>query len=167
MMVAMKLRSSIAFHGSPDQVLGLLAEEGFREQVARSAGAETAEAQVRVAEDGGSVTVIESRQPTSGMPALATKFLGEHLAVRQEEHWTPDGRGTLSVTFPGQPGQVSGVLALSEDGGRTVQSLEADIAVRIPLVGGKVEALIGQMLEYVLGVQEQVGNRRLAGDPPR
>ena len=42
--------------------------------------------------------------------------------------------------------------------------MAGDIKVRIPLVGGKLEGLIGDMLERALKTEQRVGRAWLAGD---
>lgn len=163
MMSTMRFTKSIELPGPIVEVREMLLDADFREEVARRAGA--VEVEVTVDRDGErTVARIETRQPTTGMPAIATKFLGDQLAVRQEERWhSPDG-GDLEITIPGQPGRVDGTVRLAERAGVTVQTVEADIAVRIPLIGGKVEKLIGSVVGQVLQLQAQVGAERL-GSP--
>ena len=156
----MRFHKEIELHGGLDEVRELLLDPGFREQVAREAGA--VEVAVQVTRDGDTAhAVIDTEQPTTGMPSLATRFLGGRLAIHQEEDWSSPTGGSLEVTIPGQPGRITGTVALTERDGLTVQTVDADVSVRIPLVGGKVEKLIGSVLGHVLKLQAQVGNERL------
>lgn len=158
----MKFHKSTELNGSPDEVRELLWDSSVREEVALEAGSHSATVSVDE-QTSGTTVVINSRQPTSGFPAAAIKFIGSELAITQEERWTsPDGGG-LTVSIAGQPGKVSGRISLSERNGVTVHTVEADITVRIFLVGPKVEKVIGEILGNVLTLQAKVVNRHLAG----
>lgn len=157
----MRFHKAIEFTGSFDRVRELLLDPDFREEVAREAGAEEVVVSVDAQSSGSAVAMIDTRQPTTGMPALATKFLGGELAVHQEERWATPESGTMLVTIPGQPGRVEGTVTLEDRNGVVVQTVDADITVKIPLVGGKVEKLIGSVVGHVLKIQEQTANERL------
>lgn len=158
----MKFHKTTTLNGSLDEVRSLLLDPQFREEVALAAGSKTATVSVDEKGSGAAVVAIDSRQPTSNLPAAAVKYLGPELAIRQEERWSSGGSGTLSVSIPGQPGNVEGRITLRESNGATVHTVEADITVRIFLVGGKVEKVIGNIVDHVLTTQATVGNRRLA-----
>ena len=57
-------------------------------------------------------------------------------------------------------------MRLSERDGRTTQLVDAEAKARIPLVGGKIEAVICRALGSVLKLQEQVAAERLGSGPP-
>ena len=48
-------------------------------------------------------------------------------------------------------------VALVESGDTTTETVELDVSVRIPLVGGKIEAMIADMIGHALDVEHQVG----------
>ena len=162
MMWPMKLHESVELPGPLERVHELLLEPSFREEVARRSGAQEVTVSVD-REAGASVVTVDSRQSTSGMPAMATRFLGDQLAIHQVERWTSEESGTITVTIPGQPGQVEGTLRLAERGGVTAQTVQAEVTVKIPLVGGKVEKLIASVVGHVLALQAEVGAERLGG----
>lgn len=157
----MRFQETIEFQGSLAQVRDLLADTSFREEVARKAGASQASATMSAHEDGHTIT-IDSRQPTSQWPSIVAKFLGDNVAIRQEERWN-SAAGELSVTIPGQPVNVVGTLGLVERDGHTVQTVDADVSVKVPFVGGKIEGLVVDVLGHVLTLQARVGNERLQG----
>lgn len=157
----MKFQMATEFNGSVDQVRPLLLDPDVREEVALEAGSERAS--VVVDDQGaGTTVVIDTRQSTKGLPSAAIKFIGTELAINQAEHWTSHDAGTLTVTIAGQPAKVSGRIGLRERQGVTVHTVEADINVRIFLVGPKVEKIISEILGNVLTLQAAVVNRHLA-----
>lgn len=58
---------------------------------------------------------------------------------------------------------MKGTLTLSPLAGGTVQTTEAEIKVAIPLLGGKVETLLGRILGHLLKLQGRLGADWLAG----
>ena len=58
---------------------------------------------------------------------------------------------------------IGGLVSLAADGAATVQTVDVDIDVHMPLFGKKVEKLIGQVLGNLLKLQGRVGNDWLAG----
>jgi len=151
----------IRFPGNAEVVVAMLTDKAFRERVAQEAGA--ASYSVVVEETGQGVkSVIDTSQPTDGLPGVAAKFLGSTFDIHQEEVWSSTTAGLLTVTIPGKPGTVNGTVSLAEHGKETVQTVHAEIKVGIPLIGGKVEAIIGSALGRVLKIQQRVGGEWLA-----
>lgn len=158
----MKFHKEIRFTGDLETVFAMLADKAFREKVAETAGADTW--QVTVEERGaGAHAVVDTSQSTAGFPGPAVKVLGSHFDIHQEEEWTSPTEGTMLVTIPGKPGSVHGTVTLRQVGSEVVQTVDADIKVGIPLVGGKIEKLIGSAVGSVLRTQESVGADWLAG----
>ena len=89
--------------------------------------------------------------------------IGKQLTINQVEKWTSTEGGTLEVTIPGAPGHIKGTINLTEQDGITVQTVTADIKVRVPLVGKQFEKLIGQILGNILKLQGRVANETLSG----
>lgn len=151
----MKFSKSITFTAPPERVFALLGDRDFREEVCRVAGAESYDVSVETTASGLDST-IETRSPVDGMPSVVKKFLGSSLTLRQTESWDSPNSGTISVSIPGTPGEIFGTLQLAPGPGGAVQTVEADIKVGIPLVGRKIEAMIGSGLGHVLKVQARV-----------
>ena len=149
----MRVTKTIELPGTLEVARAILHDPDFREQVAREAGASEVSVDVSTAADGTAVATVDTAQPTTGMPSLATKFLGRELRIHQEERWASATDGTLVVEIPGQPGRVDGTVTLAESGGVTTQTVDAQIKVSIPLLGGKIEKLIGSVLGHVLKIQ--------------
>ena len=69
---------------------------------------------------------------------------------------------SIELAIPGKPAQAVGTLALTETGGTTTETVRLDVTVRIPLVGGKVETMIADMVGYALDKEHEVGVEWLA-----
>jgi hypothetical protein len=58
---------------------------------------------------------------------------------------------------------LKGGIALVEDGDGTVEKVTGDLVVKVPLVAGKLEKLISDMLVDALETEAKVGREWLAG----
>ncbi len=157
----MRFRKEIFFPGTVAEVRELLVDPEFRNAVAAESGSTGAETTVEETSRG-VLLRTESRAPTADLPGFARPFLGDELVIRQEEHWVSDDRAELDVTLPGKPVSMKGTLTLEPSGEGTVQVTEAELKVKVPLVGGKAETLMGKILGNLLKLQGRVGAERLS-----
>ena len=112
----------------------------------------------RIAMNGDGMDVrIEQAHGTDRIPGFAQKLVGSEIRFVQQETWESPSGADLHVTIPGKPGDMTGTLTLSESGGVTTYTAEVAIKVSIPLVGGKIESLIADMLRKALLAEGQVG----------
>jgi len=109
--------------------------------------------------DGG-VTVVTTQVLRAGqLPALVSQFHRGDLAIQREERWTPviDGTANAVITgsIAGAPVSVTGCgeLTPSKSGARL--AFDADVVVRVPLVGGKLENFIGNQLIELLKAEQR------------
>ena len=162
MMSAMKFSQEIRYAAGADTVFAMLGEQAFRDRVCEASGTLTHTVQITPS-DAGMNVVIDQTLPADGIPSFAKKIVGDKFQVVQNESWTSPTRADLEVTIPGKPGQLRGTITLAESGGETVETVAGDIKVSIPLVGGKLEALIGDLLASALRTEGKVGRSWLNG----
>ncbi|MDX6371931.1 MAG: hypothetical protein QOD98_919, partial [Nocardioidaceae bacterium] len=117
---------------------------------------------VSVGQDrGGKKVVVDKVQAAQGIPGFARKFVGDEIQLVQTEYWSDIETARVEVVIPGKPGQMSGTVTLREAGGTTTETVQMDIRVGIPLVGGKIESLISDLLRKALRVENAVGRQYL------
>jgi Protein of unknown function (DUF2505) len=99
----------------------------------------------------GSVTVAISEDVRhERLPGLVAKFYPRDWQVVQSETWSPIGeglvRGEVSIASHGAPGSGFGtaLLAPARNGSRL--ECTATVEFKVPLVGGKIESLLGRQL---------------------
>ena len=68
------------------------------------------------------------------------------------------------MSIPGKPGQMTGTVRLVGDADGTTETVAGSVRVNMPLVSGKAESLIAQMLGKALRAEHTVGREWLA-DP--
>lgn len=158
----MRFSKEIFFPGTVAEVRAMLVDPEFRNAVAAESGSTSAETLVEETSRG-ALLRTESRAPTADLPGFSRPFLGDELVIRQEEHWVSADRAELDVTIPGRPVSMKGTLSLVPSGDGTVQTTEAELNVKVPLVGGKAETLMGKVLGNLLKEQGRIGADWLAG----
>lgn len=155
-----RLVHEMTYDAPADAVLAMLADPAFREEVCDYQRVLRKTVTVD-GEPGDFEVTIDQYQPAKGLPSFATKLVGDEINIVQQESW--DGRtGQVTVTIPGKPGEMTGTARLAESGGTTTETVEMTIKVSIPLVGGKIEGLVADMLLKALKAENHVGREYLA-----
>ncbi|MCD4533912.1 DUF2505 domain-containing protein [Nocardioides sp. cx-169] len=153
----------LTYDAPPERVAAMLRDADFRREVCTAIGMSRAEVSVSVPEDSDSAEIVlDQWQPTASLPAFARKLVGEETHIVQTESWAGAARGDIVVTIPGKPGDMSGTAVLTEEAGVTTETVALTITVGVPLVGGKIEALIGDMLLDALKTENRLGRDYLS-----
>jgi hypothetical protein len=96
--------------------------------------------------------------PRDLLPAIATQFHRGDMRIGRREVWSPvadeGATGTIDCSIVGAPATMAGKSRLSPTGSGARMDLHAEVEVRIPLVGGKLETFIGGQLTNLL-IEEQ------------
>ena len=146
------------------EVLAMLLDPAFREAVCASQEALSHTVSVSSPTPPATVEVTQ-RQDTSDTPGAARKVIGDSVETVQREEWESDSAARLEISIPGKPGHLRGRISLTDHGdGTSTERFDAEVKVNIPLVGGKLEGLIGKVLGSGLRRERETGLRWLAGD---
>ncbi len=158
MMGAMKkLTKHLTYDAPAAAVAAMLDDPAFREAVLER------QQVVRGSVDiDGDVARIEQVRSGDDIPSFARKFVGDEIVIVQTETWTSPTEAKVELAIPGKPGEAVGTLVLVESGGTTTETVALDVSVRIPLVGGKIETMIADMVGHALDREHQVGVEWLA-----
>lgn len=157
-----RLRQELTYDAPLAAVAAMLRDPGFREEVCRRQRVVSQRVEVTVDGDAAEVEV-ERVQAVTGVPAFAAKVVGDEITVVQRETWHDLHRGDYAVGIPGKPGQIRGTVTLQEADGRTVETVDLEVTVSVPLLGGKLEGLVVELLGKALRKEHEVGAARLAG----
>ena len=147
----------LTYDASLEEVSAMLTDPAFRERVLERMRVVRGSVTV---EDG--VVTIDQVQASSGLPSFATKLVGEEIRIVQVEAWRTREHADVEVTIPGKPGEMAGTATLAEAGGRTTERVDLEVTVRLPLVGGKIEGLVADMLGKALDTEHRTGVEWLA-----
>ncbi|HEU4337862.1 MAG TPA: DUF2505 domain-containing protein [Nocardioides sp.] len=140
-----------------EEVAAMLTDPAFRELVLERMHVVRGSVTV---EDG--VVTLEQVQSSSGLPSFATKLVGHEIRIVQVESWRTTEHADVEVTIPGKPGEMAGTATLVESDGRTTERVDLEVTVRLPLVGGKIEGLVADMLGKALDTEHRTGVEWLA-----
>jgi uncharacterized protein YndB with AHSA1/START domain len=155
------IRHELTYDAPASEVYAMLTTAAFREEVC--ARMKVVRAAATVEEDAAhTVVTIDQVQPAAGLPSFATRLVGDEIQIVQQETWTGGTRADVHVTIPGKPGEMTGTATLTESGGTTTEVVELEIRVRIPLVGGKIESLVADMLLKALRTENDAGRDYLS-----
>lgn len=159
----MKMSRELRYDAPPDQVYAMLADPAFREKVAQEQ--DVAAVTVTVTPTGAGMTLVnDQQQNTAGLPAIAKKIVGDTTRAIITETWADATSATVVIDVPGKPTSASGTIRLAAAGGGTVETVELDIKVKVPVIGGKLEGVMKEQILEGYDVEHRVGTAWLAGE---
>ena len=143
----------------------MLTDPAFRERVCARLGALSADVAVTGAGTTAEV-VVRQTQSMAGAPAVATKLTGDTVTLEQREVWRSATAADLAISLPGKPVELRGgrIDLVDRPGVGCDQVVSGDLRVRVPLVGGKLEAMLSDVLGAAMRRQAEVGDAWLAGE---
>jgi hypothetical protein len=156
-----RLTHELTYDAPMADVAEMLADPSFREEVCEFQGVKRAMVSID-SDDNGMEVNIDQVQAAQGIPSFAKKFVGDEINIVQQEYWKTPDAGDITVTIPGKPGEMTGTARLSESGGVTTERVEMAVKVNIPLVGGRIEGLIADLLLKALKAENIVGRDYLS-----
>jgi hypothetical protein len=157
----MRYQKTLTYPAPAADVYAMIIDREF--QTRRSKVGRPQHAEVTVvpgAGDGATVTL--TRKMAIDLPSFVKKVAKPTFTLTEVQAWPAaekaDGRtGTLRATVAGYSGGTTGTMRLAEAAGTTTVSIEADIVVKIPLLGAKIEKVAAGMLDKLLSRDQQIG----------
>ena len=161
-----RIRHELRYDGvTPEQVYAMLATPEFREKVCEFQRFPRRTVTITPSGAGieaGMVVKVDQHRPATEVPAFARKLVGEEINIVQDETWHSPTSADLAVSIPGKPGHMNGAVTLTGDGTGTTEVVEVEVKVSVPLIGGRLEGFIGDMLLKALKAENKVGREWLA-----
>ncbi|MEU4196368.1 DUF2505 domain-containing protein [Kribbella sp. NPDC026611] len=157
----MELKLSASYDASPEEVFAIVTDTTFREQACAKTKALSYD--VQVSESGGNTVVrVKREMAATDIPDMARKFVGQTLTVVQTETWRPaaaDGSRTADVTgeISNTPVTLKGKASIGAQGGKTVQAIDLDVKVAVPLIGKKLEPFVVDAIRSGLQKEHDLG----------
>jgi hypothetical protein len=135
----------------------MLVTPEFREEVCTYQRA--LEHSVDIEADGATTTVVITQaQAMDGAPAAARKLVGSSVQIVQREIWRDDRSADFAMEIPGKPGHLKGRITLEDTGDGTCDEVfSGEVKVNVPLLGGKLEGFIADILTRALRREGEVG----------
>jgi hypothetical protein len=101
------------------------------------------------------------------LPSVVRSVLPGNLTIERNERWTrqDSGRylGDVDVTIPGAPASATGGMRLRDlpEGGSEL-NVRADVRVSVPLIGAKIEGVVGEQVQRLLTAETAFTDEWLA-----
>ncbi|TDO47690.1 uncharacterized protein DUF2505 [Kribbella sp. VKM Ac-2571] len=162
MMTGMELKMSASYDATPEEVFAIVTDTAFREQACEKTKALSYD--VTVSASGTDTVVRVSRKmEATDIPDMARKFVGETLTVVQTETWhaaAADGSRTADVAgeIANTPVTLKGTARIARDGAQTVQAIDLDVKVAVPLIGKKMEPFVVDAIRSGLQKEHDLGH---------
>ena len=152
-----RLTKLLTYDATAESVAAMLDDQEFREAVLEKQRVVRGSVTID-----GDVVTVEQVRSADDIPSFARKFVGDEILIVQTETWTSPTSADVRLAIPGKPGEAVGTLELVESGGTTTETIDLDLTVKIPLVGGRIEQLIAGIFSAALDAEQKVGREWLA-----
>jgi uncharacterized protein YndB with AHSA1/START domain len=166
--MAKDVRIEQKFNAPPERIRSALTDPSFLTRRAQESGGSNVEVSVQTDADGHTATVVRRLLPAQ-VPSFARALVSDTISLVEEQSWGPITEdactGTFVATFSA-PMSGSGDMTLEPDGtGGTRMTSRISLKANVPLVGGKLEALVAEQTVNYLNFTEQLVREWLAQNP--
>lgn len=91
------------------------------------------------------------------LPAIVQSLVGGNLVIERTETLHPDPaggyRGDVGVDVPGAPVTAGGSMSLRDATGGSEFAVHAQVTVRVPLLGGRIEGVVAEQVQRLLAAE--------------
>jgi hypothetical protein len=144
-----KVRSSFEVPGSVEDVFAFLTAEDFAATKAAKLS-DGSRLESRDVSPDGAVTCVVTRALPDGLPGFLEKFLPAEGRAKQTEVWGPSVGGAREARFaieiPGTPARIGGTMRIEPVGTGSRYTLDGEVKVPVPVLGGKIEGVIADII---------------------
>lgn len=142
---------------SAEAVFGAMVDETYLRDRLAEIGGDNAELLAYTSTPDQTTYQLKQGVPAEHLPSLAKSVLGGDLVIQRAETWTAAGHtGTVEVTISGVPGRLNGTFTLTPNGGAGSKlTLQGQVKVSIPLMGGKLEGMIAEQVIVLLNKESE------------
>lgn len=159
MMTGMRFQHSVRYDAPVAEVFAMLTDPAFREAVGAAQDARSVSAKVEAFK-----VTLDMETPNRDLPGFARAFAGETTRSITTEDWREGHEAAFRVETPGKPSSIAGTRRLVADGDGTLDTFEAEAKAKVPIVGGKIEALIVSQFRDGCAKEHAVGVTWLKGE---
>ncbi|BBF99506.1 MULTISPECIES: DUF2505 domain-containing protein [Pseudonocardia] len=143
-----------------EKVYAAMVDRDLLEQQLKHLGGPGAAVTAYETEPGGVRYTLRHGIAAADLPSVVTSFIpGGDLKINRTEHWRAGGAGhydgTGSVEVVGTPATARSVMRIVDvDGGSEVM-IRAEVTVRVPLLGSRIEEAVAGQIEKLLAAETE------------
>lgn len=161
----MKFTHRVEYPATVDEVWAVMNSTDFQDAKCEATSTGTWTSDVATSGDRTRIT-SERVLPTDDLPDIARSFVGPSLTIAEQQIWgapATDGSRTaeLQVHIKGAPMTLKGTVRLSPNGSGSVQEINGDLRVSVPLIGGKLEKAASDPLMFAAKTETDLLATRL------
>lgn len=154
-------------HRADDVAAVMLDEEYLRARLTRLGGPGAKVLAHEATADGGRYT-IRHGVDQAALPSIVSSLVSGNLVIQRTEslHRRSPGEwaGEVDVQIPGTPASAAGTLRLHDTATGSELVVHADVTVKVPFLGGKIEAVIADQVQQLLAAETAFTLEWLAGE---
>ncbi len=157
-------RITYEYATDPDTVAKMLHDPEYLRRRSENAGETNVDVKVEALGDGMHVMVARDREVE--LPSFAKKMFSPQNRIVEDTTWRrQDGQWVAEyfVSIAGVPGEVRGRTVLKASANGTVYESSFQVTARIPIVGGKLEAVVADRLEETFRANAERNAKHLEG----
>lgn len=162
----MKFTHRAEYPATADEVWAVMSSQDF--QNAKCEATTSGDWSSNVSTAGDKTRIISERVlPTDDLPDIARTFVGPTLTIAEVQVWGPpaaDGTrtGELQVQIKGAPMTLKGSVRLSPTAAGSVQEIDGELKVSVPLIGGKLEKAASDPLMFAARTETDLLRTRVS-----
>ncbi|HKT02686.1 MAG TPA: DUF2505 domain-containing protein [Rugosimonospora sp.] len=152
-----KVSLSYQYPVAPAEIHKLLCDPGFIEDRARAGAVDAAMPEHEVSGDGAVRYTVHQTIPATGLPAVARSVIKSDPVTERSEAWVPDGdgyRADVALLIKVGVGTAKGVARAVPAPGGTRVTIDLEVDVPVPVLGGKLESVVIDQVTAVLGAED-------------
>ena len=163
--MATKINLEHKFGKSVAKVWAMYADRAFFEKKYKATGCTNIEVlDYKTSDKGFSITVRYDAASDAPVPDFAKKFMSERVTVTQTDSWDAATKtGKIVTEIKGMPVKVTADMKLEAAGKGAVNKMLWTLSCGIPLLGGKLEGLLGEDVKIKSARDEQASQKLLEG----
>lgn len=154
-------------HHSADDVAAVMLDEEYLRARLTQLGGPGAKLLAHEATDPGGQYTIRHGVDQAALPSVVSSLVSGNLVIQRTESLRREapGRwaGDVDVAIPGTPASAVGSIRLHDTGSGSELHVQADVTVKVPFLGGKIEAVIAEQVQQLLAAETAFTLEWLAG----
>ena len=145
-------RSTLAFPA--EKVFATMTDEEYLRARLRELGGPGSDLLEHEAGPDGARYQLKQGLSEKDLPPIVGKVMQGDLAIQRTESLRATGPGATAATStsrsPGLPASASGTMRLADNGAGSEFEVHADVEVKVPLIGGKIEEIVAGQVRRLL-----------------